>query len=296
MMEHTIVADRTINGGTPHVRLDQNTFDKKFDRAPFLVEHSLSGHPLFKIEALLALAKSLPSSSVEYNAGELPVDCDPAETPLTGLSPEETIRRIADCKSWMVLKNVEQDARYQDLLMSCLAEVRHYSSRIHDKMTNFQGFIFLSSPNSITPYHMDPEHNFLLQIQGRKFMTVFARDLVTSEELERFHAGAHRNLKFLETFIENSETFELTPGVGLHVPSTAPHFVRNGENVSISFSITFRTPDLERLGNIHLVNGALRARGLHPNAPGAIGLLDSFKDLAWRTYRKSAALVGRIVD
>jgi len=27
-----------------------------------------------------------------------------------------------------------------------------------------EGFIFVSSPGSVTPHHMDPEHNFLLQI------------------------------------------------------------------------------------------------------------------------------------
>ena len=36
-----------------------------------------------------------------------------------------------------------------------------------------QGFIFVSSPDSVTPYHFDPEHNILLQIRGTKVMTQF---------------------------------------------------------------------------------------------------------------------------
>ena len=31
-----------------------------------------------------------------------------------------------------------------------------------------EAFIFISSPNTVTPYHMDPEYNFLLQIRGTK--------------------------------------------------------------------------------------------------------------------------------
>jgi len=47
---------------------------------------------------------------------------------------------------------------------------------------------------------------------------------------------------------------------------TAPHFVENGPNISISFSITFRTPDLDRASMVHNVNAYLRRRGWHPQA------------------------------
>src|SRR3546814_5379175 len=36
-----------------------------------------------------------------------------------------------------------------------------------------QGFLFISSPGSITPYHFDPEHNILLQLRGTKVMNVW---------------------------------------------------------------------------------------------------------------------------
>ena len=35
-----------------------------------------------------------------------------------------------------------------------------------------EAFLFLSAPNSVTPVHIDPEHNFLLQIRGQKDMNV----------------------------------------------------------------------------------------------------------------------------
>ena len=36
-----------------------------------------------------------------------------------------------------------------------------------------EAFIFVSSPNAVTPFHMDPEHNILMQLRGTKTMTLF---------------------------------------------------------------------------------------------------------------------------
>ena len=64
-----------------------------------------------------------------------------------------------------------------------------------------EAFIFVSSPGAVTPFHIDPEWNFLLQVRGRKIIHVFPADdrsLVSEEELERFYSGGHRNLAFRE--------------------------------------------------------------------------------------------------
>src|SRR3546814_20656273 len=58
-----------------------------------------------------------------------------------------------------------------------------------------QGFIFISSPGSITPFHFDPEHNILLQLQGRKVMNVWPSGderFAHRREHERKHTGGHR--------------------------------------------------------------------------------------------------------
>src|SRR3546814_19933648 len=60
-----------------------------------------------------------------------------------------------------------------------------------------QGFLFISSPGSITPYHFDPEHNILLQLRGTKVMNVWpAGDerFAHRTQHERYHTGGHRNL------------------------------------------------------------------------------------------------------
>ena len=61
------------------------------------------------------------------------------------------------------------------------------------------GFIFLSAPGSITPVHIDPEHNFLLQIQGTKTINVgqFSSSDVRARDLERCYSSGDRNLDWL---------------------------------------------------------------------------------------------------
>ncbi len=280
---------RSSHDGEPLLDIDPAAFRTYFNREPFLIGHRLCDHPLFTLPSLIELSKRLAPKDIEYNAGNIPISLDPTRTPTNGLSVEETIRRIEECQSWMVLKYVENDPVYRDLLHRTLAEVRPHSEPIVPGMMQAQGFIFVTSPNSVTPYHMDPEHNFLLQVRGRKRVYQFdARDrsLLSEEELERFYDGAHRNLKFVEANRSKAYVFDFEPGQGLHFPVTNPHWVENGPNVSVSFSITFRTPDLEKRAMAYNVNSALRRRGWKPTPVGVSPWRDTLKVQSFRVLRR----------
>jgi len=90
-------------------------------------------------------------------------------------------------------------------------------------------------------------------------------------ELERYYGGGHRNL---EAMPEGVESFPMEPGDGVYVPSFRPHFVRSGPEVSISFSITFRTRESERAENVHRFNAKPRRRGRSHRAVGASPMAD----------------------
>ena len=102
------IADNPLSPGSAAapLDLDDGAFHEHFCRRAFRVRHRLAGHALFELARLVRLATSLPPASVEYNAGDIPMALDPRQTPHTGLSVEETVRRIEECRSWMVLKNV----------------------------------------------------------------------------------------------------------------------------------------------------------------------------------------------
>jgi hypothetical protein len=278
------------------LEFDRGGFRAQFGRTPFLVRHQLTGHELFSLPRLVELSKRLPASRVEYNAGDVPLSVDPAKTPRTALSAQETIRRIKECKSWLVLKNVEQDPQYARLLDRCLAEVRSFSETLAPGMTDRESFIFVSSPGSITPYHMDPEQNFLLQIRGTKAMSVFDPSdpsILSQQEVERFYSGAHRNLVFRDEIGAKARVFELSPGLGVHVPVTAPHWVRNGGEVSVSYSITFQTKDSLRRAHAHRINAGMRQWGLRPGPVGQSPLRDGLKQFAFRAKSRAERLLAR---
>ena len=261
-----------------------------FDRKPFHVQHALADHPLFALPRLMELARRLPERFVEYNAGALAVGVRPDETPRTGLSAAETVRRIAECGSWMVLKRVEQEPAYGALLDRCLDGVAAQAGIALPRMLRREGFIFLSSPSAVTPFHLDPEHNFLLQIRGSKTVSMWGRDdrLVLPEaELEKFYAAfVHRNLPWREVFQTTAWVVPLKPGQGLHFPVAVPHWVQNGPEVSISFSITFRSEASEARELIYRANARLRRLGISPRAPGQSILLDSTKRAAFATLSR----------
>src|SRR3546814_15626949 len=116
--------------------------------------------------------EGLPASEVEYNPGNVPIGVRPEDVPSNGLSIGETIRTIESNGSWAVLKNIENVAAYRALLMDLPGELEPVVIPRTGAMLTPQGFIFISSPGSITPFRFDPEHNILPQLQGRKVMNV----------------------------------------------------------------------------------------------------------------------------
>lgn len=263
-------------------------FGACYPETPHVLAHALADHPLLGLDALAELACKLPASAIEFNRGDLPVGVD-GKPGATGMSIQETIRQIATSNSWAVLKNIESAPEYQSLLLSLLDEIR---SRIEAKtgaMLRPQGFIFISSPNAVTPYHFDPEHNILLQLKGSKVMTQFpAGDahFAPDEVHESYHSGGARELPWHDEFARAGTELAIRAGEALYVPVMAPHFVRNGPESSISLSITWRSDWSFEEADARGLNRILRRFGLSPAAPGRWPRSNRSKAYMFRALRK----------
>lgn len=272
--------------------IDAETFRSHYNRRPFLFSHNLSGHPLFQPPRLVKLAKTLDAGYVEYNAGQIPVSLPNwQDTPHTGLSAEETIRNAEEICSWMVLKRAEHCPDFKRLLDEILDEIEPLSEPLDPGMCEREAAVFVSSPGSVTPYHIDHEINFLLQLKGTKCVSVFNPDdstVLSQQELEEYFSGpaVHRNMQFLEQYQQRATVFELREGQGVHIPTTAPHWVKNGETVSISFSASFKTPASLRRGNVFRMNAVLRRLGVDPLAWNRSPTRDLLKHHAYRVLRR----------
>jgi hypothetical protein len=279
------------------LRFSPEQLRRDFDRRPFLIEHDLCDHPLLQLPRLIELARSLPESSVEFNSGDLPVNQPAHLTPRTGLSIEQTLLQIESARSWMVLKYIEEDPEYAKLLDSCLDPLQPLIEEVRPGMCRRHAFVFVSSPGSVTPYHVDFEHNFLLHLRGVKQMTVWDgenRKFMSEVDRERKLSGDPRNLEYREEFAEHGQRFELRPGMGLQVPLSSPHWVKVGDQVSVSLSVTFLSRNGARLRTLHCFNAGLRKRGFQPREVGSSRAMDNMKFAAARVLDRVQRVTARL--
>ncbi|MFC3173379.1 transcriptional regulator [Novosphingobium bradum] len=267
-----------------------HTFARNYPEVPHRFVHNLGTHPLLELDALAALAEALPPGSIEYNFADLPLGIDGKPAP-TGIPIGETIRRIGETGSWAALKNIEQVPAYADLLHGLLAELREAIEPRTGAMLKLQGFVFITSPGGVTPYHFDPEHNILLQVRGAKVMTQFpAGDAryAPDETHESYHTGGGRELHWDDGLLAGGTEFALAAGEALFVPVMAPHFVRNGPQPSVSLSITWRSEWSFAEADARAFNKVLRRIGFKPRAPGRWPARNGAKALGWRLLARIA--------
>ncbi len=280
----------------PHLDADASIRAAPPTDRPFRLRHDLVDHPLLRIDALLDLARRLPPQHFQYNRGDLDPFFDRRRVESNGLTHEQTLAEIERCRSWMVIKHVETDPAYRRLLDEVLDAVEEFfGGRIED-MHQREGYIFVTSPGSVTPLHMDPEHNVLWQIRGSKAMTVWEagrQDFLPDRFLEDFYTSrAHGTLQ-LAPIAEPGTEWLLQPGDGLHVPLEAPHFVRNGDAVSISFSTTWRSAASARKATVHQFNARVRRLGWRPAPFGRHPWADGGKSALMNTGRALKRVFGR---
>jgi hypothetical protein len=265
------------------LEIDASTLASNFAENPFPVSHNLGDHPLLSVEAVATLADQLPEDNIEHNRGDVDAVVADGVVDVLDDTPGEIARHIDTNGCWMVLKNIEQVQAYHELLDTLLDEVNPLVEGREGGMNLREGYIFLSAANSTTPAHTDHEHNFLLQIRGSKQMNLgrFKDPKVEQLQVEKMFAG-QRNMDRLP---DEPTAYELKPGDGVYVPPNAPHWVNNGPEVSVSLSITFRTPVTERGAVVHSMNRRLRKLKLSPRPPGEHVAIDKAKFAVNRTLK-----------
>jgi hypothetical protein len=166
-----------------------------------------------------------------------------------------------------------------------VARARGCNSLLDAGFEQVEGFLFVSSPNSTTPFHLDSEDNFFVHIHGEKFFTIFDngdRSIVPDDEIER-SMTKHRNLRYDERFASRGMEFHLFAGDGCYVPYQWPHWVRTADSHSISMAITWKTREVRRLNDLHFFNSMLRGIGLPQQPPGRQPLRDALKLAFYRS-------------
>lgn len=264
------------------------------DDKPFKFKHKLLNHPAMTLESLALVLPRLPEEQVFYSAGNLAksVNFDTAhQDHKNGLSLEQTIEEMKTAKSYIMVRSPETHPIFQPLFHDLLEDVNDIIrlNKVGSQAIDPMLYMFIASPGSVTPFHIDRYSTFLLQFQGQKKVSLypsFDERMVPAEVAESFMARAGARPVYQESFAEYAETFDFGAGEALHIPFLAPHDVTNGpDEVSISLSIIFNTQQTMSMINTLSCNHLLRKRlSYKPSSLHRSPTRDAVKARMYRTY------------
>ena len=284
------------------IECDPTVFQRDLNVLPYEIGHTLSGHPLFQLPALVELAQRVAArrnphmsgGDAYFNEGAVdpgtrPVYHDTAEgrTEAERARVAALVAKVESAEAWIILKHIEREDGYREVMEQAVCDALELAGPAGRAMLRkikwFEAIVFITSPNRVTEYHIDRECSWIMQIRGDKAIHLFDRadkDVVPEEELERFYTVDNKASQYKPQFEDRALVYEMAPGTGVHIPVNTPHWLKNGEGVSITLNVNFQFHD-DVVSNLYKANHYLRRFGLKPAIPGRNHLGDRVKALAF---------------
>ena len=279
------------------IECDPDIFERDLNVLPYEVAHTLAGHPLFQLPALAALAQRvvarrnphMSGGDAYFNEGAIDASAKPNyDRPEEDrVRASELVRKIESSEAWIILKHIEREDGYREVMESAVCDALHLAGdegkALFKKIKWFEAIVFITSPGRVTEYHIDRECSWIFQIAGNKTIHLFDRadkDVVPEEELERFYTVDNRASEYKPQFQDRALVYDMTPGTGVHIPVNTPHWLKNGEQVSITLNVNFQFHD-KQIANLYKANYYMRRAGLKPALPGRNKAADRIKAMVF---------------
>jgi hypothetical protein len=244
--------------------------------------HDLAGRPELSLDAISEVAARLSPADIEQHDADIPILHPTGQVRRLRLTFDEIVAGNATAW-WVMLAGALNGMEPYPALATEVAEPRRADSAqaeggLRERMVT----LFVASPGSVVPWHIDYQHNVLVQVAGAKEVTVGE---IPEIAIEQCVTSAVRNLRVPPAV---KETFVLGPGDGLYLPPCTPHSVLGLEGVSISLSSMWVTQwgETERMARYW--NARLRRLGIRPEAPRGGRMVDRAKALTDMLYGRWA--------
>lgn len=270
-----------------------------FNREPHLFRHRIENNDLFHLDRLGAAAEELYRRNGKANVYAMDSARRVDQLFNTNVAGDVDlaafVRNIGQSQSWVVLKSLELipgfDALFRDIIADFAADLKEFCPKYaHD----LRGYLFISSPGTLTPYHIDGEWSLLAQVKGRKFYRIYDvcdPNVISNDEIEEFYHGNFDAARHAPGKDATARDFVLEPGLALSQPRHAPHVVRvdpdHGYSMTLGLSLLTNEWATEKAA--HQANRVLRNAGLRPHAVGLDRRLDLVKSLGYRAVHKVTA-------
>jgi hypothetical protein len=279
--------------------IGQLAFDEAFPERSVEFSHDLHLDDRLTLASVADLADRLPRRSVIADTAAQPLLVPQGGPPRGALErPGDVIRDLHNANAWLTLLNVEDDPGMAGLMNTQLDKLESGITAKQGKRVKMRkrvAFVFVSSPNSVTPVHFDIEHSLLMQVSGSKTVSIgrFDSDAARRREFDRYWDGSHGRI---ETLPPEEAAYTMTPGRAVYIPPGTPHWVHNGPDISLSVTLTYFTAATVRENRVENFNAILRQRHMKPREPGRSATVDTAKVCAmgvWAIGRRlRSASVG----
>lgn len=277
----------------PWMELAPQPFAESYLRGPFGFRHRLDQHPLFTLDALFALCRRMPEADVKLRFGPIPATAE-FDTSLDrfrqGLTLDDALANFEARRAYIAIYNPERDAAYEPVIEGLLGEIARRVEPLDPGVNWYSSYVFVSTQGSVTPYHMDREMNFLMQVRGRKTVRLWDPtdpQIMTAPQKDKLMGNRdEQRPTYRPEFEAKARIFELGAGDGVHHPFIAPHLVTTDSALSVTLAITYRTARSDLLTDAHTLNHRLRRLGLQPSEVGLDGRRDRLKAATWRAARR----------
>ncbi|MDB2439253.1 hypothetical protein N9W89_11100 [Hellea sp.] len=262
----------------------------KLGKALFQATHNAHLSPQFSDEKLAELLEAYPREKLgiyrfptyENASGKAEHGCAPH---LTGA---EILKAVQTGKIWLNLRAVNREVpEYKALADTIFEDLRTASgvSTLKEDMG-----VLISSPNIHVHYHLDIPLVCLVQLRGEKEIIVYpAGDpYVSSDEISDLVLNLKDEQMHYDAAFDSAATVvEMSPGVAVTWPQTAPHRVQNGNSMNVSLSCEFMTPEAILKANALHTNAILRKKGWNVAAfPKKMSVVTLFKAGLARVLKK----------
>ena len=170
---------------------------------------------------------------------------------------------IKSGRLWMCLRRLDLVApEYDALVNDAIAEKKRQNPAL--KTSAHKSCLLISSPGARVLYHSDIPMIALWHIRGRKRVWLYDADNKThlpDETLEGIVLReTEEEIPYSPDWDADAQSIVLEPGRALSWPHNAPHRVDNLDELNVSITTDFFTPDTMRRYGVSYFNGLLRRR------------------------------------
>ncbi|WP_395657761.1 JmjC domain-containing protein [Nocardioides sp.] len=269
----------------PWPDLDETFAERLATRAPTPFRHGLAGDERFSLQAIAALGDELGPDGISAEKAAKPLVSDDAgaTSALQVQKVSDQILGLAANDSWFTLLNIERSPAYGALVDQILDGIARGAGVDGRTMCRRMGFVFASSPGSVTAAHFDIEHSFLLQLEGHRTLG-FGRFASTEDREREVHRYWNGSFGRLDSMPEQTMELSIGPGDGAYIPPYTPHWLSNGDSTSLSLTVTFFDRSNADESMAQAFNEKLRRFGMHPRTFGEAPGRDKAKVAFMRVY------------